>query len=146
MPRFVLLYHHCPAHYERPSHWDLMLEAGEALRTWALTQLPSDWNALRTLTAISYPACPPLARDNTVVAEQLADHRLDYLENEGPLTGNRGAVSRVDCGTYESSSKTPNCLRLTIAGDNWRGKITLEQTGPAASRWNLAVSVGSGGA
>jgi hypothetical protein len=139
MPRFVLLYHHCPPHYERPSHWDLMLEAGQMLRTWSLPQLPCDWKASRTQTAASYPDCPPIADGNTISAEQLGDHRLDYLEKEGRLTGDRGAVSRIDAGTYDSEAKIPDRWTLTLAGGNWTGRITLQQTVAGGSRWMLTV-------
>ena len=83
MPRFVLLRHDCPPDYERPSHWDLMLESDGVLRTWRLAALPQT---------------PP----DSMEAEELADHRLAYLEYEGPVGGERGTVSRVDAGTFET--------------------------------------------
>ena len=45
MARFVLLYHDCPNDHPRPSHYDLMLEANGALRTWAIAALPCSWGA-----------------------------------------------------------------------------------------------------
>src|SRR5436190_3749443 len=102
MPRFVLLYHDCPPTYERTSHWDLMLESGDVLRTWALERLPRDWRAVRSITSAVHPNCPLLAGENIVAALQLRDHRRDYLELEGPLTGDRGTVMRVAVGTYHS--------------------------------------------
>jgi hypothetical protein len=138
MPRFVLLYHDCPPHYERPSHWDLMLEAGQSLRTWALPQLPSDWKILRRRTAAAYPDCPPIADDNTVGAEPLGNHRLDYLEKEGPLSGDRGDVSRIECGTYAGETEIADRLELSLAGGNWSGRITLQQADDEAP-WALSV-------
>ena len=35
MPRYVILQHDTPPGYPRPLHWDLMLEQGRTLRTWA---------------------------------------------------------------------------------------------------------------
>ena len=32
---------------------------------------------------------------------RLADHRREYLDYEGPVSGNRGTVRRVATGTYE---------------------------------------------
>lgn len=139
MPRFVLLYHDCPPHYERPSHWDLMLEVGESLRTWALPRLPNAWKASRTRTAASHPDCPPLANKDAVSAEQLPDHRLDYLDNEGPLSGDRGQVTRIDRGTYFSEAEMPGCWRLTFAGGSCGGRITLQQTGPETRQWTLTL-------
>ena len=45
MLRFVLLLHDCPHDKPRPTHCDLMFEAGDSLATWALATLPSDWQA-----------------------------------------------------------------------------------------------------
>jgi hypothetical protein len=39
----------------------------------------------------------------SVIAQRLVDHRLEYLEYEGPVSGNRGSVARILRGTY-------NCL------------------------------------
>ena len=40
MPRFVILHHVTLPGADRASHWDLMLEMGDALRTWALPTPP----------------------------------------------------------------------------------------------------------
>src|SRR5215470_5282132 len=103
MPRFVLLYHECPPDYERPSHWDLMLEAGDLLRTWALLQLPDE------------------TASETVDAEELDDHRLAYLEYEGAVSGGRGSVRRVDAGTYETIVETGDSLQIRFDGNKLRG-------------------------
>src|SRR5947207_11677627 len=76
MPRFVILLHETPAGYSRKTHFDLMLEAGDSLRTWALDALP--------------------APGETALAERLPDHRPIYLDYEGQLGGDRGGVSRFD--------------------------------------------------
>ena len=66
MSRFVILEHDYPV-----QHWDLMLEAGDVLRTWRLIAPPDKTQA--------------------VAAESLGDHRLAYLDYEGPVSGNRGS-------------------------------------------------------
>ncbi len=81
MPRFVVLRHETPPGHERPTHWDFMLEAGGVLRTWALAEAP--------------------CRGRAIAAEELAEHRLAYLEYEGDVSGGRGSVVRWDAGTYE---------------------------------------------
>jgi hypothetical protein len=95
MSRFVLLLHECPDDRPRATHCDLMLEDGAALRTWALSRLPHDWRLLSADANL-------IDATNTVDAEQLADHRLAYLDYEGPISGDRGAVHRLDQGTYQS--------------------------------------------
>jgi hypothetical protein len=136
MPRFVLLYHVCPASYVRPSHWDLMLEEGEILRTWALPQLPHDWHGAHQRTIDTDPDCPPLAAANSVAAEALGDHRLDYLSLEGRLSGDRGHVRRIDSGMYIDDVKQPARWQVRLDGAVVRGTITLR---PAMAGWMLAL-------
>lgn len=101
MARFVLLYHDCPPGYVRASHWDLMLESGDMLRTWALDRLPRSWEEWRARTAERFPNCAAHADGEEVAAAALGDHRREYLEFEGEVSGGRGSVVRVASGVYE---------------------------------------------
>src|SRR4051812_22116435 len=102
MPRYVVLHHELPPG-PRPSHWDLMLEHGSALRTWAIEgELAPSQEALQ--------------------AQALPDHRIEYLTYEGPVSGGRGAVTRWDAGSYELELDTPQELRLSLAGQRLQGK------------------------
>ena len=74
MKRFVILAHDWPT-----PHFDLLLEVGSVLRAWRLSTAPL----------------------GPVWAEPNFDHRLIYLEFEGPLTDDRGTVTRWDSGFYE---------------------------------------------
>jgi len=74
--RFVILTHDHPV-----LHWDLMLDFGEALRTWRLL------------------AEPEVGAD--IPAEALPDHRRAYLDYEGPVSGGRGTVTRWEAGEFE---------------------------------------------
>ena len=57
-----------------------MLEQDGQLMTWAL---------------------PVLAEPGiTITATRLPDHRMDYLEYEGDISGDRGSVSRIIDGNY----------------------------------------------
>ena len=103
MPRFVLLEHRWDG-----VHWDLMLEVGDALRTWALDA----------------PAVEPGV---TLPARALPDHRLIYLEYEGEVSGGRGVVRRVDRGTYEVRQWEPDRVRVRLEGDQLRGEVELVQ-------------------
>jgi hypothetical protein len=137
MPRFVLLYHDCPPHYSRPSHWDFMLEAGNSLRTWALEKLPRGWHAAQSSTARTYQNCASVAGVEEVAADELGRHRRDYLEYEGDVSNNRGRVIRIATGTYTSESETPNCWQLTLIGDAISGRITLSRSQENESVWTL---------
>jgi hypothetical protein len=104
MPRFVVLTHDHPF-----SHWDFMLESGTALRTWRLLESPDS----------------PHPRK----AEAIADHRLAYLDYEGPLSGGRGSVARWDVGEYTLRSDEPDRVEIELAGAKLRGRFVLKYLG-----------------
>jgi hypothetical protein len=113
MPQYVILRHEIPAGAERPSHYDLMFEAGPALRTWAVVAAPDT------------PGEQP--------ADALADHRSDYLTYEGPISGNRGSVTRWDEGEYEPLADDATAFVVQVRGRRLIGKIRI--TGGAPSRY-----------
>jgi hypothetical protein len=120
MPRFVILFHQTPPGYERPSHWDLMLEAGAVLRTWALTEEPRTGSEL--------------------VAEPLADHRVAYLDYEGPVSGGRGEVSRWDHGNYSLDGESDERLDFRLDGRRLKCRATLSPAPESGGRWRLRLS------
>jgi hypothetical protein len=113
MPRFVLLRHEMPAAAERPLHWDFMVESGEVLRTWALAEEP--------------------AADRAICAQRLPDHRLAYLDYEGPISNGRGSVARVDRGECSIAEDSPGKLVLDVFGEHLCGRIEIETA--AAESW-----------
>jgi len=108
MPHFVLLRHECLSNDAKPSHWDLMLEQGESLATWQLRELPGSW--ARQLGIAEGDAA------ETVSAIRLPDHRLAYLDYEGPLSGGRGEVRRCDQGDYQVVKQDENGLEISLQG------------------------------
>ena len=130
MPRFVVLRHECPADYVRPSHWDLMLESEGHLRTWALPQPPD----------LGEP----------ITAEALDDHRLEYLDYEGPVSKrpvspetkskDRGSVARWDRGTYEVEREDGDQLVVVLRGDRLCGRATLSRLPGDDQRWTFVLS------
>jgi hypothetical protein len=42
--------------------------------------------------------------------ERLPEHRIHYLTYEGPLSGNRGQVRRIDEGTWSPHRLTPSLI------------------------------------
>lgn len=130
MPRFVLLYHECPPGFEKPSHWDFMLEAGEVLWTWELRELPAAWQAV----------LPQLkSSPNTIVsATRLADHRLAYLDYEGPLTNNRGNVSRQMSGDYQHVESTSQRIVVRLTAEKLQMTVELVETNQSGV-WKLTT-------
>jgi DNA polymerase Ligase (LigD) len=104
MPRFVIL-----EHTWNGVHWDLMLERGARLRTWAIDS--------------------PIVSGVELPARALGDHRLAYLEYEGPVSGNRGSVRRVDQGSYEASLWTADRVHLSLLGGQLVGEVELRRVG-----------------
>lgn len=130
MPRFVLLYHECPPGYEKPSHWDFMLEAGEVLWTWELRELPTAWKAILPQTKSS---------PNTIVsAMRLADHRLAYLDYEGPLTNDRGNVSREMSGEYQLLESTAQRIVVRLTTEKLQTTVDLAETSQMGL-WQLTI-------
>lgn len=140
MPRFVLLYHDCPPDYPRPSHWDFMLEAGNVLRTWALAELPGSWRVAHHATQHAYANCRPIAEADTVAAEQLGDHRCEYLGFEGELSRNRGRVARIAAGTYQTEFDSPTKCRVFLDGDQIQGCLELIRVDEAGKQWSVTCS------
>jgi DNA polymerase Ligase (LigD) len=115
MARFVVLRHEMPAGPRAGVHWDLMLEQAGVLRTWALAEEP--------------------AAQQEIAAQSLGDHRLDYLEYEGPVSGDRGSVSRWDEGEYESQAGSTNELVMRLRGGKLNGTARLRRQTDDPEQW-----------
>lgn len=91
-------------------HYVLMCEVGSALRTWRLSSPPS------------------VGQRQT--AEASFDHRLLYLEYEGPIGADAGHVVRWDHGCYEGDAAGEDSIQLAVHGVRLDGIIELvRQTG-----------------
>jgi hypothetical protein len=116
MPRFVILCHDT----SRGEHFDFMLEADGVLKTWALPEAP---------TAGVEVAC-----------EALADHRLAYLDYEGPISGDRGRVTRWDRGTCVVERQSDREWVVKLAGGRLGGMVTLQYMGEDRKRWRFSFA------
>jgi hypothetical protein len=108
MPRFVILTHDHPF-----LHLDLMLERGGVLKTWRLLEKPDAPGKIR--------------------AEPLPDHRSQYLDYEGPVSGNRGEVRRWDAGEYEAIEEAPDRVEVRLNGEKLAGRAVLAAEEPGES-------------
>lgn len=121
--RFVLLHHVL----REGAHWDLMLEAGDALITWHIAEDPA-----------------LLAADRPVSVRQIRDHRRAYLDYEGPVSGDRGHVTRSDAGEYELIERRENVWDLRLTGAILNGRYRLEKGPSGCWAARRLVSHGSG--
>ena len=100
MSRFVLL-----EHQWNGIHYDFMLEIGGALRTWSLGT--------------------PISPGVDIAARELPDHRLAYLDYEGPISGDRGVVRRLDRGTFATRTWEFDRIEVELDGDQLNGPLRL---------------------
>ena len=113
-----------------------MFETSDSLRTWSLQSLPRAWSKIRRATFARSANCPVLSAADTVEAEQLANHRLAYLEYEGSISRGRGIVHRVAEGSYGLDEESPNAWDTTVEGEMIRGQVMLHRDS-ASSPWRL---------
>ena len=92
-----------------------MLEVEDGLRTWELEKPPTGGVSIR--------------------ATELAVHRMEYLDYEGPVSASRGNVRQWDSGTYEVLSETPAELSLAIHGESLAGRMVLRRDAADESNW-----------
>jgi len=99
--RFAVLDHDWPE-----PHRDLFLQRDGILLAW---RLPAGNDFPFPLPAIAS-----------------AEHRLIYLDYEGPVSGNRGTVSRWDAGTLAWLSHSPDDLKFELNGSQLQGTFQLQ--------------------
>jgi|SRR6056297_2981155 len=112
--RFVVLWHQVPPSHlgsagtasgrTAESHYDLMFEVGNSLRTWA-TPI---W---------------PLPIGQPMPATELAPHRRHYLDYEGPISANRGTVQRMAAGRFLALDDLPEAFRVRWETDTEGGVL-----------------------
>jgi hypothetical protein len=96
-----------------------MFEHGSALRTWDI-------------------ATEPLVADKAE-ARALADHRIMYLDYEGPVSRDRGTVTRWDAGEYVLLRDAEDQWVATLAGARLRGRMTIERAAGSHS-WRVSFA------
>lgn len=104
MPRFVVLSHDWPT-----PHLDLLVERDGTLKAW---RLPVEFTPAES--------CP---------VEPNADHRVIYLNYEGPVSGERGTVARWDEGEAEWEVVEPDRVAVRFHGQRLKGRYEIARRG-----------------
>lgn len=109
--RFVVHEHHA-----RNLHWDLRLEHGGALLSWALPR--------------GIPQLPD--KEANRLAVRTEDHPLEYIDFRGEIPAGEygaGQMKIWDSGTYEAEKLRKDEVIATFEGERLRGRYALFQTG-----------------
>ncbi|MEK6642287.1 MAG: DNA polymerase ligase N-terminal domain-containing protein [Planctomycetota bacterium] len=113
--RFVVL-----RHVQRDGvHFDLMIQRGGTLATWKCLVAPED------------------AQREAVACERLADHRLAYLDYEGPISGDRGDVTRVDQGVCTVEAWDEDRVDVVFRGMRLVGRFRMTKAQDDDQSWSL---------
>ena len=122
--RFAILEHTGAPDDPAGRHFDLLLEAGTACRTWRLMALPKHGG-------------------DAVAAIELPPHRIVWLERlEGEVSGGRGFARRIDAGVYQvlasdtAELSAASELVLAMTGGVCAGRLRLEAVG---NGWAVAL-------
>ena len=112
--------HEISASSDRQDHFDLLLEFADVLVTWELSVwLPTETQSIR----------------------RLPDHRLVYLDYQGPISNNRGSVTRVDQGQFElTQGQHPgNDCQLVLLNNQCKLSLRIHKSDTDAEneRWQL---------
>jgi len=119
---FVILDHLPPEPHQASTsrtaerHFDLMFETdiNQKLLTFAIAELPS-------------------VLVNDVLFTKLDNHRREYLTYEGPLSENRGSVTRHSHGTWSGELSNQVVLMFDnhskhFAGQSWKLRIRQSES------------------
>ena len=108
MPLYVI-----QKHAAKRLHYDLRLEMGGVLKSWAIPKEP--------------PTVPGIKR----LAVQVEDHPIDYATFEGVIPEDQygaGTVEIWDSGNFEPIEIEENKIVLSINGKRLKGKFCLVRT------------------
>lgn len=120
-PRFVILLHEMPQRDGRGTHWDFMLEEDESLAVWAIEAEPD-------------------RIEMEIPCLQLPPHRKHYLDYEGPVSKNRGNVTRFDAGTFSWIERSDSRVVVLVDGEKLVGEIEFTRhSDDAGDAWTFRV-------
>jgi predicted esterase len=103
-------------------HLDLMVQQGSMLVTWQIDQ-PTPQGP--------FPA--------VMQARRIQDHRLEYLDYQGPVSGGRGVVRRVDEGQCDVRQVQDDFWQVEFGGKLLSGAWSLRRQEDGRT-WVLAPS------
>jgi hypothetical protein len=115
---FVLLEHDAPD----GRHWDFMIQMPGAAK----------------LTSWRLAANPLTAGERPIAVEPIGDHRREYLDYQGEISGGRGSVRRVDRGECRIVETSDPFIVLQLHGRFLTGRYRVSLVGAADGFRELA--------
>jgi len=115
--RFVIQEHHASS-----LHWDLRLERGGVLKSWAV------------------PKGPPERRGVRRLAVETEDHPVAYIDFEGVIPEGEyggGTISIWDRGDYEEEKWRDDEIIVSLGGDRLKGKYCIIRLKGQTKNWLL---------
>ena len=94
---------------EGQTHWDLMIEDGDKLKTWRLENPPEK------------------LADTKTKATPIFDHDKKFLAYQGPVNNGTGTVEIVDEGTCTIISDNGKITKILFAGKVLKRQIIIEE-------------------
>lgn len=98
-------------------HYDVMIQQGNALATWKC-------------------AAPP-EQAGPMACERIGDHRLAYLTYEGPISGDRGRVTRHDSGMCDVITWEAGRVEVVFRGSRLVGRFVFTRCAAGDQSWSL---------
>lgn len=99
------------------SHYDLMVERGDALVTWRIPRREF----------------PSFLSGSEIPAERIQDHRKMYLTYEGPVSCERGRVACYDSGEYSELCWNEKNIEIFLRGAIIFGNLSIRKLQDAHS-------------
>ncbi len=90
------------------THWDLMIEWGDILKTWRLENPPEKLATVKTK------------------ATPIFDHDKKFLSYQGPVNNGKGNVEIVEQGNCIIASETNNEIKINFEGNKLNGLFCFE--------------------
>jgi len=97
----------------------------------------SDHERAPLWTARVAPASDRWAEIGRFELQRIAHHRLAYVTYEGPVSGGRGTVRRIDEGGFTAIEWTEDRIVLDLKMKGFQGRITLRRL--SDDRWEAVV-------
>jgi hypothetical protein len=105
-------------------HWDFLAEVSPTgrLLTWRL-------------------ASNPLTASGAIESQVLPPHRRVYLDYQGPISGGRGVVSRLDRGQLDWLLLSPGHWRFMLRGETLTGNVEIVALPRGIWKFNAKTNV-----